>query len=228
MYDWQWNIIVQYKQVFIEGTLITLWLTLLVIIAGTVLGLGIALMRRSELVLVPEFARAYTELFRGLPILVLLIWIFYVVPLLFGIRLSPFIAGWLGLSFSLSAYVAETIRAGIESIPRNQYESGITLGLRPSQVLAHIILPQAFRNTLPSLLSLYIESLKNSSLTSVIAVTELMYRSNGIISNTYRPLEIYSAVAAIYLIIVIPVTMLAGMIENKLSKQTHNTHHAYQ
>ena len=219
MYDWQWGVLLQYKDVFLEGALVTIWLTVLAIIVGTLLGLGVSLARRSGFILLPQLARIYTELFRGLPILVLLIWIFYVLPLLFGIMLSPFVAAFIALSLNLSAYVAETIRAGIDAIPRNQYESGITLGLHPFQVMFLIVLPQAFRNALPNLLGLYIEELKNSSLASVIAVNELLHRANEVISNTYRPLEIYTAVAVIYLAIVIPVTILSGVVEKRLAKQ---------
>ena len=222
MYDWQWGVILQYKNVFLQGALVTIELTFLAIVAGTLLGLLICLARRSNIVLLPQLARLYTELFRALPILVLLIWIFYVLPLLFGIMLSPFVAAFIALSLNLSAYDAETIRAGIEAIPRNQYESGITLGLHPFQVMFLIILPQAFRSALPNLLGLYIEELKNSSLASVIAVNELLHRANEVISNTYRPLEIYTAVAVIYLAIVIPTTYIASLVEKTLAKQTRN------
>lgn len=223
MYDWQWGVVLQYKEVFIEGALVTIGLTLLAVVFGTLLGLGVGLARRSNIVLLPQLARVYTELFRALPILVLLIWIYYVLPLLLGIRLSPFEAAFIALTLNLSAYVAETIRASIEAIPRNQYESGITLGLHPIQVMFLIILPQAFRSALPNLMGLYITQLKNSSLASVIAVNELLHRSNAVISNSYRPLEIYTTVAVVYLAIIIPVTFLSSWIEKKLAQKTRNT-----
>lgn len=219
MYTWQWGVIAQYKGVFLQGALVTLEVTLAAVVAGTVLGILVALARRSSIVLVPQAMRLYIELFRGLPILVLLIWIFYVLPLLLSLRLSPFWAAFVALALNLSAYVAETIRGGIDSIQRNQYESGLTLGLRPLQVMVLIVLPQAFRVSLPSLLGLYIETLKNSSLASVIAVNELLHRSNELISSTYRPLEIYTAVAAIYLAIVIPATLFSGWLESRLAKK---------
>ncbi|MEK7614939.1 MAG: amino acid ABC transporter permease [Patescibacteria group bacterium] len=223
MYDWDWNVVLDYKEVFFAGALTTIWLTLFVVVIGTLLGLILGLARRSSILLLPQIARVYVATFRALPILILLIWIYYVVPMVFHIQLSPFYAALLALSINLSAYVAETVRAGIEAIPKNQFDSGITLGLNRTQVMFYIILPQAFRSMLPNLLSLYITQLKNSSLASVIGMNELLHRSNLVISNTYRPLEVYTAVAAIYLAIIIPVTCLAGQWEKRLARKTKNT-----
>ncbi len=218
MYQWDWRTIALYKEVFIQGALVTLGLTLLVVIIGTILGVCIGLMRRSQDSVLSMLAKIYIELFRSLPILVLLIWIYYVVPLLIGVRLSPFMAALVALSMNLAAFVAETVRAGIEAIPRNQFESGKTLGFSPVQVMFSIILPQAFRNMLPNLMGLYINQLKNSSLASVIAVNELLHRSNVLISNTFRPLEIYTTVAVVYLIIIIPFTLLSSWVEQRLRR----------
>lgn len=217
MYDWHWEVLSQYADVFLQGALVTIGLTLLVILIGTALGVGVGLMLKSKNWLLIAIARAYTELFRALPIVVLLIWIFYVVPMLWNIRLSPFTAACLTLSVNLSAYIAETIRSGIEAIPKTQYESGITLGMTPFQVMRRIIFPQTLRIVLPNMLGLYITQLKNSSLASIIAVNELLHRSNIVISNTYRPLEVYTAVACIYLALILPATACAYFIEKKMS-----------
>lgn len=218
MYQWDFGVILQYKSVFIQGSLTTLWLTFLVVIFGSILGLLIGLMRRSTFPFLPSIAIIYIELFRALPILVLLIWLYYVSPILIGVQFSPFNTAVIALSINLSAFVAETVRAAIESIPKNQFESGLTLGLTPTQTMFSIILPQAVKNMLPNLLGLYINQLKNSSLASVIAVNELLHRSNSIISNTYRPLEIYTAVAVMYVIIILPFTFLATRIERQISQ----------
>ena len=220
MYQWDWSIILQYRQVFIEGALTTLWLTLLVVVCGSLCGLLIGLMRRSTFPLFSVFAIAYIEIFRALPILVLLIWIYYVSPILIGVQFSPFITALIALSINLSAFVAETVRAAIESIPKNQFESGLTLGLSQTQTMFFIILPQALKNMLPNLLGLYVTQLKNSSLASVITVNELLHRSNAVISNTYRPLEVYTAVAVCYLLLILPLTILAGVVERRLARKT--------
>jgi len=219
MYDWNWNIVFQYKYVFIQGALLTLWLTLLVVVIGTALGVAVGLLRRSTVPALRWFAVMYIELFRALPILVLLIWIFYVVPILLPLTLSAFVAALITLSVNLSAFVAETVRAGIEAIPRNQFESGLTLGLKPYQIMFVIVLPQALRNMLPNLLGLYINQLKNSSLASVIAVNELLHLSNIVISNTYRPLEVYTTVAIAYTIIILPFALIVDRFEARLKQR---------
>ncbi len=218
MYQWNWNIVFQYRYVFIQGAATTVWLTFLVVVLGTALGVLIGLARRSEAPFIPTLAKIYIELFRALPILVLLIWLYYVSPIILGIQLSPFITALVALAINLSAFVAETVRAAIESIPTNQFESSITLGLSSTQTMIYIILPQAIKNMLPNLMGLYVNQLKNSSLASVIAVNEVLHRSNSIISNTYRPLEVYTTVAIVYLILIIPFSLLANWIENRIDK----------
>jgi amine acid ABC transporter, permease protein, 3-TM region, His/Glu/Gln/Arg/opine family len=218
VYAWNWNVISQYKGVFIQGALVTIWLTLFAIVIGTLLGFALAFLKRSSNPAFSWLAKIYIELFRAIPILVLLIWIFYVVPILLDLRLSPFTAAVVALSINLSAFVAETVRAGIESIHRSQFESGLALGMTSRQVMKRIILPQAVRNMIPNLIGLYITELKNSSLASIIAVNELLHRSNILISNTFRPLEIYTTVAIVYLIIIIPLVWLSRMVERRLIK----------
>jgi len=222
MYTWNWEIIALYKNVFIEGALITLWLTLLAVILGTIVGIFFAFFKRSRNYLLSIFAKIYIEFFRALPILVLLIWIFYVVPILFNWRLSAFTTALIALSLSLSAFVAETIRAGIESISKEQLESGLSLGMSYWQTMFKIILPQTIRNVTPNLLGLYINILKNSSLASIIAVNEILHRSNILISQTFRPLEIYTTVAIVYLMIIIPLIFLASYLERKLKQRVKN------
>lgn len=220
MYQWNWNVIWQYKYVFLKGAATTLWLTLLIVVFGTILGILIGMIRRSNVPILPVIAKIYIEIFRAFPTLVLLIWFYYVAPIMFGFQFSPFNTAFVALSISLSAFVAETFRAAIESIPKNQFESGITLGLSQTQTMLYIILPQAVKNMLPNLLGLYVTQLKNTSLASVIAVDELLHKSSTISSSTYRPLEIYTAVAVIYIAIVIPFSLLASWTEKRISKKS--------
>ena len=218
MYQWDWRLISIYKYVFLEGAAVTLWLTLLAVIAGTALGVIVAFMKRARNKIVSLFAKAYIELFRAVPILVLIVWIFYVLPILLNWRVSAFSAALLALSLNLSPFVAETVRAAIESIPNSQFESGVALGFTQRQIMQHIIVPQAIRNMVPNLMGLYISQLKNSSLASVIAVNELLHRSNILISETYRPLEIYTAIAVIYTAMILPLVWLSRVVEHRLAK----------
>ena len=218
MYEWHWQVIWNYKQIFIEGALVTLELTLLAILLGTLLGSLMAAIKKSNNQVLSFLAKAYIEIFRALPILVLLIWIYYVIPLLFNWQISGFTAAVLALALHLSAFAAETIKAGIESVPVGQFESGQALGMTGRQIMVFIILPQAIKNMLPNLLGLYINELKNSSLASIIAVNELLHRSNILISSTYRPLEIYTAIALVYLVLILPLVYLTRLAEKHLRK----------
>lgn len=219
MYDWNWRIITLYKSVFIQGALVTIWLTFLVIILGTIIGIIFSFLKRSRINFLSILAKIYIEFFRSLPILVLLIWVYYVAPILFSWRLSGFVAALIALSLNLSAFVAETVRAGIESVPKEQLESGLSLGMSYWQTMFKIILPQTIRNITPNLLGLYINILKDSSLASIIAVNEILHRSNVLISQTFRPLEIYTTVAVVYLLIIVPFTLLANYWERRLKRR---------
>ena len=162
----------------------------------------------------------FIELFRALPILVVLIWIYYVVPTLFGWKFSPFTAAVLALSLNLAAFAAETVRAGIESIAHTQRESGLALGMTDYQTMRRIILPQAVRPMIPNLLGLYSMEIKNSSLASVIAVGEVLHQANILISDTYRPLEIYTTVAFVYLMIILPLIAFLRFAERRFARGT--------
>lgn len=220
MYNWNWNVIFQYRYVFLQGALTTLDLAVLVVIFGTILGILIGMVRRSSVPFLPSVAKIYIVLFRAIPTLILLVWFYYVAPIILGVQFSPFITAVIAMSISLSAFVAETFRAAVESIPKNQFESGITLGLSQTQTMIYIIMPQAMKNMLPNLLGLYVTELKNTSLASVIAVDEILHKSSAISSVTYRPLEIYTTVAVAYLAIVIPFSLLAAWTEKRMSRKS--------
>ncbi len=214
-----WNILIlwQYKQVFFEGALVTIWLALLSIICGTLLGAILAIAKGGQNPVFSRLAQGYTEVFRALPTLVVLIWIYYALPSVMNIRLSPFMAAVMTLSLHLSAFVSETIRAAIESIPKGQLESGLALGMTRAQTMRRIIVPQAIRTMIPNLFGLYITEVKNSSLASVIGVNEILHRSNIVISETYRPIEIYTGVAITYAAIILPLTYFVQRYERRSS-----------
>lgn len=216
MYTWNWSVISDHSGIFVDGMLVTLWLTLLSACFGTALGTSLGPLRRSRLPFLAPASGVFIELFRALPILVLLIWMQYVLPLFVPWRMGAFATAAVALSLNLAAFVAETVRAGIDAIPKHQFESGRVLGLSSVQIMTRIVLPQALRNMLPNLMGLYVTQLKNSSLASIIAVNELLHRANILISDTFRPLEIYTAVAVAYLLMILPCTALARVVERKL------------
>lgn len=216
IYEWNWNVVWDYKAVLLSGALFSFWIAIVSIFFGTVLGVFLALIKRTKIPILSDICSWYIYIFRSLPPLVLIIWIYYALPIVINTSLSAFSSIILALSINLSAFIAETVRAGIESIPRGQYEAGIVLGMTPIQTMVKIILPQAVKNILPNLIGSYAMQLKNSSLASIIGINELLHQGNIVISNTFRPLEIYTAIAIIYSIIVLPFLFLSEYFERKL------------
>ncbi len=215
-YDWGFSVILRYKEAFLLGTWMTLKITILCIVFGTLAGGVLALLRLTKSRILRFLSVTYIELFRGIPLLVLLVWLYYCMPIFLKINLGNAFTAVLALSINLSAFAAETIRSGIIAIPRGQTEVAQTLGLRSHQVFFRIILPQAGRVIIPNMVGLWITMLKLSSLASVIAVYELLHSSNTIISQAYRPLEIYTVIALIYLAIILPATFLSRRLEAKI------------
>lgn len=214
-YNWDLSIIWDYREAFIKGTIITIEVTIISIIIGTVLALILGTVRNSKNKLLSKTATIVIETIRGLPFLVLIIWIYFSLPLLISMNIPSFIAAIIALSINLGGYGAEIIRAGMESIPKGQTDAAKTLGLTKLQIFTRITLPQAMRIVISPLTGQYLHTLKNSAMASVIALTELLHQSNNLISLTYRPLEVYTTVAIIYLLLSIPFTYFSHKFEYK-------------
>lgn len=202
-----------------HALLVTLALTVLSILFGTLLGVlvGAVSALRSP---VRYFARFYIELFLGLPVLVILIWLYYVLPY-FGRQLAmdPFWTAALALSLSLSGFVAEVIEGGFKAIPRGQLEAAFMLGLDRYQAVRHIILPQAFSVMWPALVVQYITTYKFSTLASVIGVNEVLHVGSQIIQETYRPIEVYTTIALLFVATVYPLNLLARRLHGRMSQR---------
>jgi His/Glu/Gln/Arg/opine family amino acid ABC transporter permease subunit len=175
---------------------------------------GIARTTRSPLIVVP--ATAFVEFFRGVPILVLLIWVYYVPALAWNVQISAFIAGVFGLGLWYAGGLAETIRAGILAVPVGQREAAYTLGLSRLQVLRAIVLPQATRIVIPPLANSYIGMVKDATLLSVLGVTELMRAAQTVVGRTYRPFEVYTFIAVVYVIITVVLGRMFSLLERRL------------
>lgn len=216
MYQWNFRVISLYGRGLLRGTCVTLELTGICIVIGTLLGLSLCLGRLSKSRALRYASIAYIEVFLALPLLVLLVWIYYCLPLLPGIgSISAFWAAVIAMSLNLAPFVAETMRAGLEDIPQGYIDAGKAVGMTSIQRMRRITLPLGIRTVTPPLLTQYITILKLSSLASIIAVNELLHSATTVISVTYRPLEIYTAVALIYLVIILPVVVFIRYIEKK-------------
>jgi polar amino acid transport system permease protein len=214
MYQWDWNWVWTYRWALMEAAGVTLWLNLIILAAGSAVGLIVAFARGSRRAVLRIPALIYIDLFRTLPVLVLLVWFFFCVPILLGgVQISSTLSAIIVLSLNLSAFVAEIVRAGIDSVPATHVESARACGLSEAQTMRFIVLPIAMRAMTPPLVGQYINTIKLSVLASVIAVPELLHKTTDIISQVYRPLEFYSVLALLFLIILLPGTIWSRRLE---------------
>ena len=181
---------------------------------GVPAGLFVALLRLSGFAPLRALATTYVELVRGTPLLMQIYVIYFVLPAV-GISLPAFVAGVAALSLNAAAYISEIFRAGIESIDSGQMEAARALGMDYRGAMRHVILPQTLRRVLPPLTNESVALLKDSSLVSVVALSELMRNGKEIATNTGSPTTIYLAVAALYLVMTLPLTFLVRRLEDK-------------
>jgi His/Glu/Gln/Arg/opine family amino acid ABC transporter permease subunit len=202
-YQWDWNALWDNLPFLLEGLSLTVLASVVSMAAALVLGLVVALARLSGRWL-GAAAQVYIELFRNVPLLVLVLWVFTVLPLLGGFTLSPLMSGIVALTVNLSAFIAEIYRAGITSIAAGQTHAALAIGMTRTQVLKRVVLPQAVRRVIPALGSMWVSLFKDTSILSVIGVGELMYQGRIVASDTYRPLEVFTGVAVIYYLLAYP------------------------
>lgn len=198
------------------GAVTTVELTVLSVILGTMLGLLLALMKISSNQLISKIAGFYIYVMRGTPLLLQLFAIYYGGPSL-GINLPPFVAAVIGMSANSAAYVAEIIRAGIQSIDKGQMEAAKALGMTYGQAMRRVILPQAYRRLIPPMGNEFIALLKDSSLVSTIAMVELMRVAQQMYANSFRPIEVFTVAGMYYLLLTSVFTLIFGRLERRLS-----------
>jgi His/Glu/Gln/Arg/opine family amino acid ABC transporter permease subunit len=218
MYHFDWSVAYTYFPAMIMGLVITLKVSAISELVGIAVGLVVALCRLSPFGLLRYPAVAYIDFLRGIPILVILLWVYYGFSILFGLNLSAMQAAVLGLGGSYSAYIAEIFRSGIQAIPVGQREAGRTLGLTARQVMLYVVLPQAVRIIIPPMGNTVISMLKDSSLVAIIAVSDLMRQTMIAASETFRPFELYAAAAVIYYVLTLLTARIIGVIERRLEQ----------
>jgi His/Glu/Gln/Arg/opine family amino acid ABC transporter permease subunit len=199
-----------------EGMMITLKLAIISGIIGFIVGMIIALMRLSRFKVLRFFAISYVTLFRGTPLLLQILFIYFAVPTLLDITLDSFPAGILALSLNAAAYLAEIFRAGILSIPKGQTEAAKALGLSHHQTMFKIIIPQTYRRIIPPVVNEFSALTKETSLVSVISLSELLYVTQRIGAKYLRPWEVYFWAGLGYLIIVLLLSFVAARLERSL------------
>jgi polar amino acid transport system permease protein len=211
-----WSVVWQHRDALIAGTAKTFLLTIATMAIAVPCGIVVAVLRLYAWRLVRALATGYVELFRNLPLILVVYWAFYVLPILTGLGLSPLATGLAALSLNVTAYNAETFRAGINSIRRGQVEAAMALGMTRAQALRRVIVPQALRRILPVLASTWVSLFKDTSLVSVIAVTELAYVSMQVRAQTFRVLEMLTAMAVLYWLLGYPQAKLVDWMQRRM------------
>lgn len=210
-----WSVVTDNWGLLAHGVLLTILLTVFTMVIAIPGGIFLALMRLSRFRSLSLASTCFVEFFRNVPIILLVYWAFYVMPVLTGISFSPFATGLAALALNNSAYNSETFRAGINSIRMGQKEAGLALGMSETQAFFKIVLPQAWRRVLPVLASGWVSLFKDTSLVSVIAVGELAYTALQLRSQTFRVIEMLTAMAAIYWLLGYPQAKLVDWINKK-------------
>lgn len=211
------GLLATYLPDFLAGMLLTVELGLVSTGLGVVLGLGLALARRSRYRIFNWPAYAYIEFFRTTPPLVQIIWLYYGLPLLLGFDLGAFGAAAVALGLNIAAFLAEVFRAGIAGVDRTQWQAARVLGLRFIDTLRFVVLPQAVRNVLPPIGTTIIYLIKDTALASAIGTPELLRVGQLVANETFRPAEALTVVAIAYFLLTYPIAAGFYALERRLA-----------
>lgn len=210
------GVIINILPIFLKGCVMTVELTVITLVVGTVLGILLALAKLSKNRVFRLVSGFYTWIFRGTPLLLQLFFFYYGLPFI-GLELSPFSAAVLGLSLNCAAYMAEIIRGGIQSIDKGQFEAAKALSFSYTDTMRRIILPQTFKVIIPPVGNEFIAILKDTSLVSTIAMVELMRSAQQMYATTFKPIETFLTAGILYLLMTTIFTAVFSLFEKKLS-----------
>ncbi len=213
-YQYDWSVITDNMDVFINGALKTLEISVLSLLLAIPIGIIVGLGRISRNKFIRLVSTIYVEVMRGVPLLVLLIWIYFVLSQF--IKLGSYWGSIVGLAIFSGAFIAEIVRSGIQGVATGQMEAARSAGMSYAQAMRYIILPQAFRRVLPPLASQFIMLIKDSSLISIISGTELTLDAKNLVVTTFKPLEIWTFVAVVYFIITFSLSLIIRYFEKRL------------
>jgi len=224
-YEWGWYILnpnnvegLTNLKFLISGITTTIYISIISIVLAMIIGLVVALPSLSNNKFLSYFNIIYVEIIRAIPLLVLILWIYYGLPIVSGISFSPFVSGIIALTISESAFQAEIFRAGINSINKGQHEVAGSLGMDFWKKMRLVILPQAVKVVMPALGNQFVYVLKMSSLVSIIGIADLTRKANELVTSTYRPLEIYTFLILEYLVLILFVSYFVRRLEKKLER----------
>jgi polar amino acid transport system permease protein len=217
-YSWDFSLVPNYAQFWMKGLGVTLAYSLGTIVGGMIIGVicGMLLLARTKWITIP--VHYYVEIFRCTPLLVQIVWFYFALPIVLQVELPDWLAAGLGLTLYMGAFATEIFRGGIISIDKGQWQASRALGMTWPELMRNIILPQAIKRMVPPFVNQSIIQLKNTSLLYVVAIPDLMYTGSIIVSDTFRPLEVYTVVAISYFIILYPLTLWAARLEARVDQ----------
>lgn len=216
MYRWNWDAALASLPIILEGLPVTLSVALVAMLLSLPLAVVVALARFSPFRLVRGAAYGYTELFRTLPLLVVLTWFFFVPGLTFGVNLSPFFVAVTAFVLNTTAFLAEVLRGAYASIDPGQRHAAMSTGMTPFQTDCRVVLPQAFRRAIPVVGSMWVSLFRDSALVSVVGVHEMMFKAQTLAVVNYRPIEVLSVAALIYFVLTYPQARLVERLFQRL------------
>ena len=203
--NYDWSVVWQYRQMLLQGVGVTILLTVLTMLLAVPGGIALALMRLSPNKGLQWTSLGFVEFFRNLPLILVIYWVFYVMPMVFDVQFSPLATALVALSLNVFAYNAETFRAGINSIRKGQLEAALAMGMSRRQAMFKVVIPQAARRILPVIASTWVSLFKDTSLVSVIAVGDLAHAALQVRSQTFRVLEMLTVMAvAVFSYLLVP------------------------
>jgi polar amino acid transport system permease protein len=217
-YDFSLSVIAEYYDVLLLGLLTTIEFTAICIVLGSALGFVLSLMRVSRSRLLRIVSTAYVEFFRGTPVLVQLFWIFFCLPIVLGVEIGNFASSVIALTLFMGAISSETFRSALHAIPSDHVDAAVALGLSRFQRVRYVVFPQAVRLAIPTLLSNSVSLFKESSLVSVVGMSDLMYVGQNVSNVTARPIELLTAVAFLYFVVAFPLTRAVSHLEARMMK----------
>ena len=217
-YVWDFGSVFEYRQALYIGLINTLRIFAICLVAGLSLGLATGLARYSARRWLRWPAACFIEFFRNTPVLVQIFWFYFAFPILAPFDITALAAATLGITLNSAAFSAEIFRGGIQSIDPGQWEAGRAIGMRYTQIMRRIILPQAVRRMLPALTNRGIEIFKMTTLASAIAYADLLHQARLIASVNFNPIEAYTVVAVAFFVILYPIVRMTYVLERRLAK----------
>lgn len=216
-FEFRFDIVWNNFPLLMEGVETTILLSLITMVLGTIIGLFVAIVRLKVRRIFALPLIIYVEVFRGTPGLIQIVWIYYCLPIVTGLQLDAFTSLVIAMALNVGSYLSEVFRAGIQAVNKGHIEAAAALGFRPGQITRRVVVPQAAYQMIPAIGNVFVSAIKLSSLCSVLGMAELMYQGQIIIANFFRPIEVFTVVAIIYLVMAYSTSLFMMYLEWKFA-----------